>query len=323
MHSQDEPELGYICLTWIGDRYYPDASKDVKLVKRFVGDMLLNMDGYDRLVEKAAEAGYAVETREESISLEHISPQELVSYFDPSVHQDIVDRINRFKATHVVVVEDLELIPKPHHRITAVVVGPNNTWRTPKDAVGKWIGDLPSQRLYPTKYATTDNWPAVASIPPRKPQRPEVAVIQPPPVNLFCTSRITPQAIAQWLESPACKAQNIRPCVVGIAVESNLGGTWPACEYTQNGCLRIYAVGELPKLYKGKGNVCFTRHGVDVEWFVSSYYKPTDTENVQAFQPFGANFLLSPWIDSANPGGRIDDQDKPYKRYPLIVQYLE
>lgn len=73
--------------------------------------------------------------------------------FDPEVWPDIKEAAARYDATHVVMARCEDLWSSQRGRKTAMVVGPNNTYKTPEDCEGRWINDLPSQRQYFVKYA--------------------------------------------------------------------------------------------------------------------------------------------------------------------------
>ena len=78
---------------------------------------------------------------------------ELLGMMHSDVHGAIRSAVERFKATHVVLAENQDMCSSHHGERTVLCVGPENTYKHPEECLGKWLGDLPSQRQYFTHYA--------------------------------------------------------------------------------------------------------------------------------------------------------------------------
>lgn len=84
--------------------------------------------------------------------MKQITLYELLQLFDPSVHGAILEAAAKHRSTHVVLFEDLALEHLEPRR-SAMVIGPNNTYKTIEEIEGKPMGATPSQFLYPVSYA--------------------------------------------------------------------------------------------------------------------------------------------------------------------------
>lgn len=109
------------------------------------------------------------------------------------------------------------------------------------------------------------------------------------------------------------------------AVEVTLGKeTFQGARYRQDGDVRFYLLGELPKEKKRHPrSVCWTMDGND--WYVACYYQDSGSEHsaYQELQPFGHNFILMMWDVVACKGAKIDTGERwTYKRFPMSVKVL-
>ena len=83
--------------------------------------------------------------------MEKITFEELLEEFDPSVH-DAIERLSE-KARHIAVMENVQLDSSAVGEKSALGLGVGFTYETPEAVEGKHLGDLPSQRKYPVRYA--------------------------------------------------------------------------------------------------------------------------------------------------------------------------
>jgi len=83
------------------------------------------------------------------------SMRELCSLFDPEVHAAI-RRLAR-GAHFLVVYENVDLCSSRLGDRTCVKVGPGCGFSTLEQALGSWLGDLPSERQYPVAYLEVVN----------------------------------------------------------------------------------------------------------------------------------------------------------------------
>lgn len=91
--------------------------------------------------------------------MDEITAAELLGQFEPSVHQAIFDAVKKYQSTHVVIFKNLNFDSLRFGAKVALAVGPNNTYKSPGDCKGKWLNNLPSERLYPVSYARVpDDW---------------------------------------------------------------------------------------------------------------------------------------------------------------------
>lgn len=85
--------------------------------------------------------------------MKEITYEELLSMFDEKSAREISDKATEIDSTHAVVFENAELrVDAPINR-TALLVGPNNTCKSIAEVEGRYLGDLPSERVYPQYYA--------------------------------------------------------------------------------------------------------------------------------------------------------------------------
>jgi hypothetical protein len=86
--------------------------------------------------------------------MKKVTMDEFLTLFDETVHETIKQRFSIQNVTGIVCFETqaLELIAAGRARRTAVIVGPTCTFKSVDDCQGKWLGDLPSERLYPSVY---------------------------------------------------------------------------------------------------------------------------------------------------------------------------
>lgn len=90
-------------------------------------------------------------------TLRQISMDELMAMFDPSVHQGIQQAVSKFRPTHVVVFENLQMDSSEFGQRTALTIGgPENTYKTLDEVREGRLGDVPSRFQYPTHYAVAE-----------------------------------------------------------------------------------------------------------------------------------------------------------------------
>ena len=85
--------------------------------------------------------------------MRELTLEEFWAQFDKEVRPMIEARAKTWQATAVVCFENLQLDSSCRGERTALVVGPNNTCKTPQDCADMHLNDLPSQRQYPVSYA--------------------------------------------------------------------------------------------------------------------------------------------------------------------------
>ena len=115
------------------------------------------------------------------MAFQQVTAAEFFSKLDPSVWTAVKDQLRKFPtATHFALFENLDFTSSQLGRRTCIVVGPNNTFKSPQDCVGRWLNDLPSQRQYPVAWVTVGdvrNSPHVTPPPePQPPARPQSRV---------------------------------------------------------------------------------------------------------------------------------------------------
>jgi hypothetical protein len=90
--------------------------------------------------------------------MKQLNKAEFLELFDPSIHQAILDNMKRYPdATAMVCFENLQLDSSRCGARSALVVGPSNTFKSVEFCQGKWLHDLPSQRQYPTSWASRED----------------------------------------------------------------------------------------------------------------------------------------------------------------------
>ena len=85
--------------------------------------------------------------------MKEITWKELLSLFDPIVHDALTNPPASIGATHMVVFENLQLDSSHIGERTGVFVGTNCDFKTLAQVNGRWLKDLPSQRQYPVAFA--------------------------------------------------------------------------------------------------------------------------------------------------------------------------
>lgn len=87
--------------------------------------------------------------------MKEIPFDELLEHFDPETKSGMLERIGEFGSTHVALMENLQMDSREGHygAMTALLVGPNNTYKTVEELEGRHLNDLPSQRQYCTRFA--------------------------------------------------------------------------------------------------------------------------------------------------------------------------
>jgi hypothetical protein len=86
--------------------------------------------------------------------LKQIDMPALLAMFEPEVWPKIEEAIKKFKPTHVVVFECLQMDSSSFGKRTALTIGgPENTYKTLGEVKDGRLGDVPSRFQYPTYYA--------------------------------------------------------------------------------------------------------------------------------------------------------------------------
>jgi hypothetical protein len=138
------------------------------------------------------------------------------------------------------------------------------------------------------------------------------------------------EPVKRWLEK--CHCNNVKKVRIRIGKKE-----WAGCYYDrtsnyQAGMMIVvqgrktvndtyttrhfYLLGARPK-HRRSERECYPYEGQD--WYVSSYIEEIKPQFAE-FHPFGISFQLGCWDV---PDCKIDDHEpKPYKRIPLIVEYL-
>ena len=78
-----------------------------------------------------------------------ISKEDLLSMFDPEVHERLLDLAQQPGTAGLIVFENLMLDSSACGSRTAAAFGSSRTYKEPSDAQGTWLNDLPSQRQHP------------------------------------------------------------------------------------------------------------------------------------------------------------------------------
>lgn len=89
--------------------------------------------------------------------MEELKFFEFLDLFEDDTQEKICQQIIHYDATHVVLAENIDMCSSQFGKRTAMLVGPNNTYKTVEECEGKWLGDLPSVRQYFTKFAVVPN----------------------------------------------------------------------------------------------------------------------------------------------------------------------
>lgn len=83
------------------------------------------------------------------MTIKLITMDELLKKFDPGTRPAIQFLAKKKPtATHIALFENLQMDSSACGACTAVLVGPDNTFRTLEEIDGRHLGDLPSQRQY-------------------------------------------------------------------------------------------------------------------------------------------------------------------------------
>lgn len=88
--------------------------------------------------------------------MKELTFSELLAEFERPTREKILEAIEKHGATHVVLAVCEDMWSSNLGKQTAMMVGPNNTYKTIEECEGQWIGDLPSQRQHFTKYAKVE-----------------------------------------------------------------------------------------------------------------------------------------------------------------------
>lgn len=84
--------------------------------------------------------------------MKKITMDELLTQFDASVHDALRALAEKPGTSHLVVFENQMLDSSALGQRSALRIGPACTTKTLDEAARGWLGDLPSQRKYPTAY---------------------------------------------------------------------------------------------------------------------------------------------------------------------------
>ena len=123
-----------------------------------------------------------------------LSVAELLARFDPSTHERLLDMLEG-KIEGVGTLEAVALFENVNFDSShfaerkALAVGPSCTYKTVEEIRGRWLNDLPSQRLYPT---------GICFVHPQVPAREFL------PTCRYCSRRLEPELMNMKLESWLC-----------------------------------------------------------------------------------------------------------------------
>jgi hypothetical protein len=84
--------------------------------------------------------------------MKKLTRDELFAMFDKEVHNILTERLNRPDVTGMVVFVNQDMCSSQLGQSTALIVGPNCTYKSWQETEGKWLNDLPSQRQYAEAY---------------------------------------------------------------------------------------------------------------------------------------------------------------------------
>ena len=85
--------------------------------------------------------------------MKKITMEELVGEFDPSVSDALWEKWRREEVDGMVVFENLDMCSSHLGEKTAMIVGPECTYKSVAECEKKWLNDLPSMRKYAVRYA--------------------------------------------------------------------------------------------------------------------------------------------------------------------------
>jgi len=91
--------------------------------------------------------------------MKKISFEELLALFDESVHRQLREVFSLPITTGMVVFENQQMDSSRFGERTAVIVGPECTYKTVQECEGRHLHDLPSQRQYATYYTEKEDAP--------------------------------------------------------------------------------------------------------------------------------------------------------------------
>jgi len=84
--------------------------------------------------------------------MKEVTFEEFLKMFDERVHGAIRRAIDIHDAEGFIVFENQAMDSSHLGERTAVVFGPTCTYKSPEEAEGRWLNDLPSQRQYPVAW---------------------------------------------------------------------------------------------------------------------------------------------------------------------------
>lgn len=84
--------------------------------------------------------------------MKQITFEQLLEMFDPDVHPRLKDNFKQTHVTGMVVFENQQMDSSRFGHRTAMIVGPQCTYKTVEECEGKHLHDLPSQRQYATAF---------------------------------------------------------------------------------------------------------------------------------------------------------------------------
>lgn len=138
------------------------------------------------------------------------------------------------------------------------------------------------------------------------------------------------QQLKHYLEE--CKMEDVQPVNVSIEGVVLTGAIYFSPHHQKT---FVYVIGDHPLIYKKSGKeyakrgVCFRIPNDERDWYIASYFHPglhktyfkTEPKADPKYQPFGNNFLLSPWDIPGKPDDKIDTYErKPYERRDIKVE---
>lgn len=78
--------------------------------------------------------------------------EEFLKHFSITIHQIIIDKFNDPETDGMICFMCQQMDSSRFGHTTAMVYGPNRTYKTVKEVEGHHLYDLPSQREYPISY---------------------------------------------------------------------------------------------------------------------------------------------------------------------------
>lgn len=251
--------------------------------------------------------------------MEVLSIPKFFELFDASIHQEMLSRADKFKATHFVCYEVINMSSSLLGQRTSLVVGGLSS-TTFEQSVSIKLGDVPSSFQSPRYYTVLAgdlqaeaekalNW-GKSNVNPES----ERGNIGRETDKSLCPSDEDIQklkVLASSYEDNRSDLFEIRFCslymdgkvyaALRISIRSK---TYPEVSYT--------VVGGLPKHKRKK--VVYKIEGEKREWYLAGYY---DSDEPNMFNPVGRTFSLHPWDVS----GRLDDGEKLRPIIHILVRY--